>query len=367
MAPAPTRLPTPRPGFARRPASRSSPSRVNANTRATLEARHLRDDVSRGAEPVQTEALGLPGQAQGAVPDQPCAQQRRHLQVADTRRGARTRSGIGHHPLGIAAIDVPPGEARALAQVLAAASAIAALPAGPPQPRHPDAGADRRRLDPSAPGSPCSVTVATIWWPGMIGSAGMSTSPSSRCRSVRQTPHACTRASNWPGRRAGRRPLGGLQHSDPLDLHREHAMMIAPRRGIRADPVPRRRGLQRWAGSPGGSTASTNRSTARSALGAGMRVRAQIGDPGVEQHVLAQQRLPGVLAARTGDHGIRCIGVHLGAARACHRGIAAEQVLHRRGGDERARPQRVGGDPVVARNSAAKPRAHIVIPNFASV
>src|SRR4051794_22785509 len=43
----------------------------------------------------------------------------------------------------------------------------------------------------------------TIWWPGISGRWPAGTSPSRRCRSVRQTPHAWTRTLTWPGPATG--------------------------------------------------------------------------------------------------------------------------------------------------------------------
>src|SRR5208282_3539155 len=59
-----------------------------------------------------------------------------------------------------------------------------------------------RRPPPASPEASASspeTTVATIWCPRMRGGEGISTSPSSRCRSVRQTAHARTRRSSCPG------------------------------------------------------------------------------------------------------------------------------------------------------------------------
>ena len=51
------------------------------------------------------------------------------------------------------------------------------------RPRTPDGGADTRSIAP------------TTWWPGITGSFRAGNSPSTTCRSVRQTPQARTRIS----------------------------------------------------------------------------------------------------------------------------------------------------------------------------
>src|SRR6185369_15814933 len=98
-------------------------------------ARDLDRDVGRGAEPVETETLGVTRQAQGAIADQSGAEQRRGVDV-----------GV----LGIAAVDLIAGEAGAHAQVLAAADAVAAFPAGPAEPRNADPVPRPRMLDADA-------------------------------------------------------------------------------------------------------------------------------------------------------------------------------------------------------------------------
>ena len=66
----------------------------------------LADDVRRGAEAVEAEALAVAGQPQRAVPDQPAAQQRRHLEVAHAVGQIEAVALVGHRVLGVAAVDV---------------------------------------------------------------------------------------------------------------------------------------------------------------------------------------------------------------------------------------------------------------------
>ena len=77
-------------------------------------------------------------------------------------------------------------------------------------------------------------------------------------------------------------------------------------------------------------------------------VPVEVSDARRRQHVLAEKRVSAAVPARLGDHRIGRIGVQLGLARPGHRLLAAEQVLHRGGRDQRPRPQRVGGDAVLA-------------------
>ncbi len=51
--------------------------------------------------------------------------------------------------------------------------------------------------------APSRSTTPTTSWPGTIGSRRSGNSPSTTCRSVRQTPQASTRISNCPGPGAG--------------------------------------------------------------------------------------------------------------------------------------------------------------------
>jgi hypothetical protein len=50
---------------------------------------------------------------------------------------------------------------------------------------------------------PSATLVATIWWPRTRGGEATVTSPSSRCRSVRQMPQAWTRSSSSPSSGSG--------------------------------------------------------------------------------------------------------------------------------------------------------------------
>uniref|UniRef100_A0A0U1PBP6 Uncharacterized protein n=1 Tax=Mizugakiibacter sediminis TaxID=1475481 RepID=A0A0U1PBP6_9GAMM len=114
---------------------------------AALVARQLRDDVRGGAEAVQPEPARVAGEAQRAVADQAGAEQRRGFGVAVLRGQGEAVARVGERVLGVAAVELIAGEARLLAQVLAAAAAVGANAAGPAQPRHADALAFAEALD----------------------------------------------------------------------------------------------------------------------------------------------------------------------------------------------------------------------------
>ena len=103
--------------------------------------RDLADDVRGRTEAVQPEPHAVAGQPQRAVADQPAAQQRRRLEVRVPVGQREDEALVGDRVLGVAAVDVAPGEARVLAQVLAARAAVRARPVGPAEPRHADARA----------------------------------------------------------------------------------------------------------------------------------------------------------------------------------------------------------------------------------
>ena len=110
---------------------------------APLVQRDLADDVRAGAEAVEPEARRIARHAQRAVSDEPGAQQRRRLEVAEALRQRERVAAVGHGARRVAAVAVEAREPRALAEVLAPAGAEAARPVGPAQPRDADAGARR--------------------------------------------------------------------------------------------------------------------------------------------------------------------------------------------------------------------------------
>src|SRR6185436_348533 len=93
----------------------------------------------------------------------------------------------------------------------------------------------------SAP-SPAPTTVPTIWCPCTSGSFGRSRSPSTMCRSVRQTPQVETEIRTWPGLTAGSASSAGRSGSRCL------SRTIAR---IGLDDLVQRRPLRRLA--PGGT------------------------------------------------------------------------------------------------------------------
>ena len=75
------------------------------------------------------------------------------------------------------------------------------------------------------------------------------------------------------------------------------------------------------------------------------------------QEIIVDQKLAGKFARRLGEHRIGRVGHDLRLARLPHDRIAAEQILHRRGRDHGARPQRVDGDSFLPQ-LAGKPEHH---------
>ena len=106
---------------------------------APLVTCHLRDDVGRGAETVNTEAARIARHDERAVADETRAQQRRSVGVVVFGRNReailRTRGEV----FGVAAVEIAAGETRPVAQVLLAPRAVRARAARGAEPRHADA------------------------------------------------------------------------------------------------------------------------------------------------------------------------------------------------------------------------------------
>jgi hypothetical protein len=102
--------------------------------------------VGGRTEAVETETLRVPCGAERPVPDQPSTEQRRDLRVFAPRRETEAVPLVRDGLLGIAAVQRVAREPRPIAQVLAARPAIAALAAGPPEPRHTHTVADGEPL-----------------------------------------------------------------------------------------------------------------------------------------------------------------------------------------------------------------------------
>jgi hypothetical protein len=92
--------------------------------------------VRRGTEAIDPDALGVPCQPQRAVTDQPRAEERCRLEVLESLGDREAEALVCHRALGVATVAVVAGEARAVAEVLAARAAVAALAVGPAEPGH---------------------------------------------------------------------------------------------------------------------------------------------------------------------------------------------------------------------------------------
>ena len=197
-------------GFSSDPPAHSAPSdRANAwafrvarpgegEHPPSLPAADLGDDVRRGAEAIDADRLPVPGHLERAPADKAGAQQRRGRDRIEIPGERKDKRRVGDRMGGVAAVACVTGKERRVAQVLALAPAIGAMPAGMAEPGHADA-----RAGASATPSPAASTRPTISCPGTIGSLGSGSSPSTTCRSVRQTPQASTRSRICPGPGAG--------------------------------------------------------------------------------------------------------------------------------------------------------------------
>jgi hypothetical protein len=99
----------------------------------------LGDDVGGGAEAVEADPLGVARKAERAVADQPGAEERRRLEVVETVGNRQAVALVCDDPVRVAAVEVVAGEARRLAEVLAAGEAEAARAVRPAEPRHSEA------------------------------------------------------------------------------------------------------------------------------------------------------------------------------------------------------------------------------------
>ena len=184
--------------------------RVITWTRAPLGQGDLGRQVGRTAEPVDPEAaagrqLGPP---QGPVADDPGAQQRRRLDVAEAVGQPVGEPLVDHRELGVAAVDVPPGERRRPCT-------------GSPGPARQNRQAPQVRASqgmptrsPSASGAhpgPSAVDRPDHLVAGHHPGVPWARSPSARWRSVRHTPHTETRTAHLPGPRLGHRSLHRLE------------------------------------------------------------------------------------------------------------------------------------------------------------
>ena len=130
------RPPIPRRASGRTPAPRASPSRVTAKTRRPCASATCVTMCAAAPKPYSPSRSASPASRERAVADQPRAEQRRRLQVAEPLGDREAEALVGDDPLGVAAVEVVAREARAVAEVLAAARAEAALAARPAEPRH---------------------------------------------------------------------------------------------------------------------------------------------------------------------------------------------------------------------------------------
>jgi hypothetical protein len=100
------------------------------------------------------EPAGVARHLQRPITDQPGAQQGRDMHVVEGSGQRKAVALVGDRLLGEAAVDVVPGESRGVAEVLAPAATVRAVPAGPREPgdSHPVADGRPRRRASAVPG-----------------------------------------------------------------------------------------------------------------------------------------------------------------------------------------------------------------------
>ena len=153
---------------------------------------HLCDDVGRPAKPVYPHVLRGTGHPQAAVADKPRAQQR-------GRRGSNScpegRSNLSSATMCSAK---PPWRVARRRGHGRQVSLPDMQKEHTPQ-VHPSQGTPTRSPTLSRPAEgPAAATRPTTSWPGISGSLGWVSSPSTTWRSVRQTAQALTRTRTWP-------------------------------------------------------------------------------------------------------------------------------------------------------------------------
>ena len=104
-----------------------------------LDESDLGDDVRRGTEAVETNRVRITCQAERPVSDEAGAEEGRGLRVRVALGDRKAEALVGKCQLGEAAVDVIPGEAGVVAQVLSTGDAVSADPARRTEPRHADA------------------------------------------------------------------------------------------------------------------------------------------------------------------------------------------------------------------------------------
>src|SRR4029453_1672974 len=129
--------------------------------RPALEARDLRHEPRRVAEPVEPEPLDVSGEPLRAVADRPGAQERGRRDRLERRRYREAEPRVGHDEVGVTAGEVVAGEPRVRAEVLAAARAEPARAVRPPQPRDAHEGARPPIADALPPGPPAPPSPGT--------------------------------------------------------------------------------------------------------------------------------------------------------------------------------------------------------------
>jgi len=117
--------------------------------------------MRRCAEPVDPERASIARQPIGAVADQPRAEQRRGIEIRIALGQCETVARVRDGKFRVAAVDLVAREARFRAEILATASAVAAMSARAPEPWHADASADGVLGDAGAALDDCADDLVT--------------------------------------------------------------------------------------------------------------------------------------------------------------------------------------------------------------
>ena len=147
---------------------------------------NLGDDVGRRAEAVDSQPPGLTGHHERSIADQTGAQQRRSLCIRIPGGDRKAIPLVRDHVLRITAVDCVPRKAGEVAKILSPEMQYGHLPHVNPSQGTPTRSPTANR----STRSPSCTTTPTISCPGTSGNLGSGSSPSTTCKSVRQTPQA---------------------------------------------------------------------------------------------------------------------------------------------------------------------------------
>ncbi len=185
-----------------------------------MEYRELGDDMSGRAEAVDAEPARVADELPGAIADEPGAHQRGCFGIRVSGRDLEGIGRVGRRIFGVASVDGVAGEARGIAQVLAARAAIGATATRRAEPRHAHPFADLEAADPGSDGDdvPDDLVAGDDMRLGMrqvaVNDVQIGAADAARCDPDQDLP------ALWRTNGA----LHPLERcADVIELHREHA------------------------------------------------------------------------------------------------------------------------------------------------